>query len=215
MFADKQLPPGLRSRLPHLPLRYIIADRHELVREGVKSLLDDCAELECVAQVSSGTDLLAALCRHKPDLLLTGLLLKNTSALGVLRQCRRCLPEMGIIILSMCSHPLAMAESARAGADGFVSKDESWERLIEVIFHVAGGEQKVFPPNANLDELGLRERERRVLYGITLGLTTKEIADELRISMKTVETYRTQLLRRFGLRKSTDLVRLALQSGIV
>lgn len=215
MLAYERFLPSVRVRLPRLPLRYIIADRYTIVREGVKSILDDCVELECVGQVSSGGDLLTAICLHKPDLLLTGLLLEDVSVLTVLRHCRLCMPEMGIVVLSMSNHPLTMAECASAGAHGFVSKDDSSERLIEVILRVAAGERGVFPPNANLGEPALTERARRVLYGITSGLATGDIAEELCVSVKTVELYRTQLLRRFGLRKSTDLVRFALQSGIV
>lgn len=200
--------------LPHLPLRYIIVDRHDIVREGVKSLLDDCGDLKCVGQ-SDGNGVIDLLCRHKPDLLLTGLLLEAVSALAVIRHCRQCMPHMGVIVLSMCSHSLTIAESARAGAHGFVSKFEDSKRLFEVIARVAAGERAVFPPMADLSEPPLTQRERTILRGITRGLSTEEVGHELCISAKTVEAHRTQLLRRFGLRKSTDLVRLALQSGVV
>lgn len=204
-----------RALLPRLPLRYLIADRHQVLCSGVETLLSECADLECVAHVNDGKDLMGRLCQHKPDILLVDIVLDGVSPLAVFRQCRQCMPEMGIIVHTVARHPLAIRESACAGAHAYISKSEGYEQLLDVIFCVATGQHGLFPGQRQKREQILSDREREVFHGIASGMSINEISRKMHLGFKTVEMYRSQLLRRFGVRKSTDLVRIALESGIV
>lgn len=121
---------------------------------------------------------------------------------------------MGLIVLSMHTLPLTIEEVARAGAHAFVAKDDPGDYLLETIWRVASGQRGLFPAVVRPVGFELSEREKEVIEGVVQGLSTKEISERLCLSPKTVELYRTRLLRKFGLAKSTELVRVVLESGV-
>lgn len=199
-------------------LRLIIADDHLIMRQGIEMLLKSNASIRCVATASNGDEVLPLLEQHKADALLIDLSMPGKPTLEILSQCREMYPRLRLIVLTMHTTPLTIAEVFRAGAHGFVTKQEASEVLLETIRQVMSGEERV--GSVLLEDVKeksplLTPREMEVLHEIARGMSTKEIADHLNLSGKTIELYRTQLLRKFKLTKATELVRLALESGIL
>lgn len=205
----------LRPLLPHLPLRYVIAGRYRMICEGVRALLEEqCPDLQCVACVSDGSSLFRTLCLRKPDLLLSGMSLEGVPTQAVFRQYRQCLPQMGLIALLVSDQTLAVAEAAQAGAHAAVRISDGGEQLLETVFRVAIGQRGLLGARAALHGKMLSGKERKVFCGIISCLPTAKIASETGLGIKMVELYRSRLLRRFKVRKSIDLVRIACESGI-
>lgn len=174
--------------------------------------------VRCVAVASNGDEVLPLLAQHQPDLLLIDLSMPGKPTLEIIRSCRETYPDLRIIVLTMYTTPFAVAEVFRAGAHAFVAKDEASNALLKAIERILNGEEHIHnqPEGAVAKQAPyLTPRELGVMREITLGLSTKEISDRLGISSKTIELYRTRLLRKFGLTKATELVRVALESGVL
>lgn len=199
------------------PLKCIIADDHLIVRQGIESLLKSQPAIHCVAVAANGDEVLPLLDQYQPDLLLIDLSMPGKPTLEIIRHCHEAYPNLRIIVLTMYTTPFAVTEVFRVGAHAFVAKDEASNALLEVIQRVASGEEHIcnLPEGSDAGKAPyLAPRELRVLHEIALSLSIKEISDRMGISNKTVELYRTRLLRKFGLTKATELMRLALESGI-
>lgn len=200
------------------PLRLIIADDHLIMREGIEVLLKSNPSICCVATASDGDEVIRLLEQHTVDVLLIDLSMPGKPTLEVLCHCREMYPKLRLIVLTMHTTSLTVAEVFRAGAHGFVTKKDASAVLLETICRVMNGEERIgsiVSENSGRKQPVLTPREMEVLREIALGMSTKEIADRLHLSGKTIELYRTQLLRKFELTKATELVRLALESGIL
>jgi DNA-binding NarL/FixJ family response regulator len=210
------------------PIRVLVADDHMIARTGIRHVLESEADFEVVGEAASGTEALALTLELHPDVVVLDISMPGVTGLEVAGRLRASSPDTRILILSMHDQAEYVLESVRAGAHGYLLKDTAATELREAIRAVCQGESYFSPPVASrltaavrgdqliqpgLDQLTGRERE--VLLGIAQGRTNKEIAGELGISHRTVETHRESLMRKLQLRTVAELTRFALGAGLV
>jgi two-component system, NarL family, response regulator NreC len=208
----------------------VLADDHPIVRKGLKALLEAETDLRVAGEASDGLEAINLVEKIKPDVLLLDIMMPGLSGLEVARQVTQKFPLTRIIIISMHSNEAYVLDALRHGASGYVLKDASMEELVEAIRQVMAGHRYLSPPlseraieeyimRSKTSELDpyktLTERERQVLHLAAEGNSNSEIAARLSISIRTVETHRTNLLHKLNLRTQTDLVRYAIQRGII
>ncbi|MEM7009944.1 MAG: response regulator transcription factor [Verrucomicrobiota bacterium] len=203
------------------PTRILLADDHQLLRQGLKRLLLDYSDLDVCASVDSGTEALAAIREHEPDVSVLDHSMTGLTGVEVLQQLRADKRRDRVIILSSFGKPILVAEALRHGASGFVIKEDAFDDLAAAIRSVAGGTPYV---SKSIDETAVIEafhslaftpRELQVLGEMLEGKSSREIGEDFEISARTVETYRNQLIAKFGAKNSLDLIRRALDAGFV
>ncbi len=211
-------------------IKVLVADDHAMVREGIRSVLEREAGFQVVAEASNGSEVVPLAERQHPDVAILDISMPGESGLKAALQLRQALPEVRVLILSMYDNTEYVLESVRAGAHGYLLKDGAAQELAAAIRTVLDGEADFSPAVAarlsaavrgdiqreqqrtSLDLLTGRERE--VLAGIARGLTNKEIAGELGISHRTVETHRESLMKKLGIRTVAGLTKFALETGL-
>jgi DNA-binding NarL/FixJ family response regulator len=207
-------------------VRVLLADDHELVRAGVRRVLEAAPGIEVVGEAARGDETLALLAKLEPDVLLLDLNMPGGDGFDVLRSARDAAGSTRIVVLSLHVQAEYVARAVREGADGYLSKDLAVQELHEAIASVMAGKpwysaavQEVL---ANVVRAGglrplerLTPREREVLIGIARGLTSKEIGAEFNISTRTVETHRAALMRKLDVRSIALLTQLAIREGLV
>jgi two-component system response regulator NreC len=214
----------------HLP-RVLLADDHAVLRSGLRLLLTSQNEFEVIGEASSGTETLTLAEQLQPDLILLDLSMPSLGGLDVLPALRKLVPSARILILTMHDDPQYLRQALKHGASGYVLKKAADAELLSAMRSVLRGEVYVHPsmtrilledmlpesqPTNEEDAWGsLSEREQEVLKMVSLGHTSAEIASQLSLSAKTVETYRTRGLEKLGLRTRAALVRFALQKGLI
>ena len=210
--------------------RLLLADDHQILRQGLHALLSGAPDLELVGEVGDGLEAVEQTAKLKPDLLLLDLMMPHLNGLEVARQLSRRAPATRIIILSMHAEEAYVLEALRCGAQGYVLKDSGTEELLHAIREVAAGRKYLSPPLSDraiayyvekaqeepLDPYEtLTTREREVLHLAAEGQSSTEIATRLSISPRTAETHRANLMQKLGVHSQTDIVRYALQRGII
>ncbi len=208
----------------------VLADDHALIREGLRTVLAGEPDWSVVAEAADGLQAVDLVNRLQPDVLIVDLMLPNLSGLEVIRQVSRRAPQTQIVALSMHANESYVLAALRNGAQAYVLKDTSSTDIIQAVREVRAGRRYLSPPlsqyaleayiqkakGAPLDPYEtLTTREREVLHLVAQGQTTPAIAARLSLSPRTVETHRTNLMRKLGLRTQTDLIRYALQRGII
>jgi DNA-binding NarL/FixJ family response regulator len=210
-------------------IRVLLADDHKLVRAGIRSLLERLPELEVVAEASDGREAIELVERLGPQIVLMDLAMPEVNGLEATRHLTRTFPKVRVIILSIYSDEEHVYQSLRAGAAGYLMKGAATEELELAIRSVARGETYLSPPvskpvimeyirrtNVGLSSReGLSSRQTQILKLIAEGRTTKQVALQLAISVKTVETHRSALMKRIGVRDVAGLVRYAVKVGLV
>lgn len=209
--------------------RIVLADDHRLVRAGVRALLEKTRLGEVVAEANDGREALELVAEHRPDVVLLDIGMPNLNGLDAIERIKERSPETKVIILSMYANEEYVVRALRSGVSGYLIKDSAVEELERAIRSVAAGKTylskriskpaiEAFLANptrvyAPLDQLTPRQRE--VLQLIGEGKNTKEIADLLRVSIKTIEAHRLRLMRRLGIHDLPGLVRFAIRTGLV
>lgn len=210
-------------------IRIILADDHKMVRAGIRSLLEKLPEVEVVAEAGDGQQAINLVEEHEPDILLTDIAMPGLDGLEVTRHLAKAFPTVRVVILSMYSDEGYISQALRAGAVGYLLKGAAREELTLAIRAVAQGETYLSPPVSKLvimqysgrqESNGnplkkLTPRQAQVLKMIAEGKTTKQVAIELDISVKTVETHRMLLMERLEIHDIAGLVRLAIKTGLV
>jgi DNA-binding NarL/FixJ family response regulator len=210
--------------------RIILADDHHVVREGLRALLEAEPDLTVAGEAADGLTTVHLVERVKPDVLVVDVMMPALNGLEVTRQVVRRSPDTRVIVLSMYSDESYVMEALKNGAAGYVLKSSTRSDLVQAIREVMAGERYLSAPlsaraveayveRAKGTEVGaydtLTSREREVLQLAAEGYTNAEIAARLSISSRTVETHRSAVMRKLGLRRQTDLVRYALRRGIL
>jgi DNA-binding NarL/FixJ family response regulator len=210
------------------PITVFVADDHMIVRSGIRHVLEDEADFVVVGEAASAAEALDSILQLRPDVVVLDISMPGMSGLEATARLRSAAPKTRVLILSMHDNAEYVLESVRAGAHGYLLKDTAATELREAIRTVCRGQSYFSPPVASrltaavrgeqnpppgLEQLTGRERE--VLLGITRGRTNKEIAVELGISHRTVETHRESLMRKLQLRTVAELTRFALSAGLV
>jgi len=206
--------------LPY-PIRVALVDDHALVRDGIKALLAVMAPLEMVGEAENGADAIEMVGRCRPDLLLVDISLKDMNGLELTRVLRSQYPSLKVLMLSMYDNNEYVSESVRAGASGYVLKNSPSREIIAAIEAIASGgtfysaeiAQRLIADKSTDNEL--TPRESQVLYKMAQGLNNKEMARELDISVRTVETHRLSIRRKLNIDKPAALVKYAIDHGII
>ncbi len=203
-------------------VRVLIADDHALVRSALKSLLEAQPDLEVVGEAEDGAAALECCRRLAPDVVIMDLAMPGRGGINATDDLRREMPGTKVLVLTMHDDDAYLRLARLAGAAGFVLKKSLATELIRAIRAVAAG-QHYFPTADTAPPPRFRgglleritEREREVLALIALGHTTAEISVKLRISEKTVESHRAHIIEKLGLRSRAELVRFALEHGLL
>jgi len=212
-----------------MSIAVLVADDQSMVRAGFRLLLGDEDGIEVVAEAADGNEAVAKAARFRPAVVLMDIRMPELDGLEATRRILAADPDARVLILTTFDLDEYVYEALRAGASGFVLKDEPPEQLLAAIRTVAAGDALLSPavtkrviaqftriprptPPAELDDLS--EREREVFRLIARGLSNGEIAQELFISETTVKTHVTHILAKLGLRDRVQAVVLAYQAGL-
>jgi DNA-binding NarL/FixJ family response regulator len=210
------------------PIRVLLADDHALIRAGLRALLHDIAGIEVVAEASDGAEALALIAVNRPDIVLMDISMGRMNGLEATARAVEQFPGLRVIVLSMHDTEEYVCHALRAGAAGYLLKDTGAVELELALRSVSEGGTYLSPAVSRhlvsdyVRRTGgsgtpalLTPRQREVLRLIAEGHTTKQIARLLRISVKTVETHRAQLMGRLGIHEIAGLVRYAIREGVV
>lgn len=212
-------------------IRVALADDHNLVRAGIRALLEKLPGVEVVGEAANGREALELITREKPDLVLMDIGMPELNGLEAAPRIAREAPRTRVVILSMHADEKHVAQALRAGVAGYVLKDSCADELPVLIRAVTQGETYLSPGISkqvvealksrmsegaveSLPDL-LTARQREILQLVAEGCSTKEIAARLDLSIKTVETHRTQIMNRLQIRDVAGLVRYAIRAGLV
>lgn len=207
----------------------VLADDHRLVREGLRRLLEERGDLRVVGEATTGHEAVDLAAEKSPDVVLMDISMPGLSGIDATRRICKNGSSPKVLILSMHDNRSYVEEVLRAGASGYVLKDCAASDLLQAIDAVRGGDSFLSPtitqqvvdaiahpsdrPEAALS--ALTDREREVLTLIAEGLSSKQIAKELGVSLKTIESHRANLMDKLEIHKVSGLVRFAIRSGLV
>ena len=215
----KTSPPAQRKRI-------LVVDDHPLMREGVNQWIQRAPDLEVCGQAESAEAALSLTEKLKPDLVLTDISLKGRNGLELIKDVQAFAPDVPVLVLSMHDESIYAARALRAGARGYVMKSSGGDRVVQAIREVFQGRIAVSPAMAThlLEEYSgrrprsgrtvlpnLTDREFEVFQLLGEAKSNREIAGQLNLSPKTVETHRMNLMRKLKLKTTAELLRFALQ----
>ena len=201
----------------------VLADDHQLLREGLLRLLSAEVDLEVVDQASNGHEVLEALRRHAADVLVTDLSMPGMPAMDLIKRVKAEFPSVAILVLTMHAEEPYALRAFRSGANGYLTKDVAGEQLVGAIRKVASGGAYVSPGLAEKLAIGLRElqgtprheqlsnREFEVYRLIVSGRRLTDIADELHLSIKTISTHKARIMEKLGVDSTASLVRYGME----
>jgi DNA-binding NarL/FixJ family response regulator len=212
------------------PIRILLADDHHLVRAGIRALLNGLPGIEVVAETGDGREAIELVRTHQPNLVLMDITMDGMNGLDATALLLKEFPQLRVIILSMHANEEYVRQALQAGAAAYLLKDAATAELELAVRAVAQGQTYLSPVISRLvvDEYlsgqneaasgplrQLTPRQREVLQLIAEGKTTKQIAALLKVSVKTVETHRAQLMERLAIHDVPGLVRYAIRHGMV
>ena len=212
-----------------MTVRILIADDHKLVRAGLAMLIEEIPGYEVIAQADDGVSALESAIRLKPDVILVDINMPRMSGLECLAKLREQAPEIHVLMLSMYANEEHVIRSLNLGARGYLLKDATPSELELAIRTVADGNLWLSAavstqvlkrygtrgqPASEKEDV-LTARQQQILQRLAEGASIKEIAFELGVSIKTVETHKAQIMERLGLHDIPALVRYAIRNGIV
>ncbi|MFI9012061.1 response regulator [Actinosynnema sp. NPDC053489] len=212
-----------------MTVRILLADDHALVRRGVRLILDNEPDLEVVAEAGDGAEAVALARRERPDLAILDIAMPRMTGLQAARELSRAQPGLRILVLTMYDNEQYFFEALKVGASGYVLKSVADRDLVEACRATMRGEPFLYPGAVTalirdyLDRAreggapakAITDREEEILKLVAEGHSSKEIADLLFISVKTVERHRANLLQKLGLRDRLELTRYAIRVGLI
>jgi DNA-binding NarL/FixJ family response regulator len=207
-------------------MRVLLADDHALIRAGLRALLQAIPGVEIVGEAGDGREALRLIEQAAPDVVLMDITMPGLNGLEAAERVIRDHPKVRLVILSMHEADAYVAQALRIGVAGYLVKDAAPNELVEALRTVAEGQTYLSPaisrqvveafrsgtPDSPLQ--GLTPRQREILQLVAEGHSTKEIANLLHLSVKTVETHRAQLMERLGIHDVPGLVKLAIRLGL-
>jgi len=210
-----------------MPIKLLIADDHEVVRSGLKSLLSG-TDIQIIAEAATGEEAMRLVERHKPDVVLLDIRMTNSDGLNALGRMKLNWPDLPVLMLSTYDNPTYIARAVALGASGYLLKGIGREALLAAIRRVSGGGDAwtreelrrvtgaLATPRVSGDvEAPLTQRESEVLHQLAFGLTNKEIAQALGISYETVKEHVQHVLRKIGVSDRTQAAVWAVRKGLV
>ena len=206
--------------------KILVVDDHPMVREGIARLVDDEQDLMICGQADDAPEALKAISETKPDIAVVDVSLKSSSGIELMKSIKAQYPKLPVLVLSMHNEALYAERALRAGAMGYIMKQEASENLLIAIRRVLGGQIYISDKvskrlirqlargradigTSSVDNLS--DRELEVFHMIGLGCGTSQIAEKLYLSIKTIETYRTHIKKKLNLTDSRELLQYAIQ----
>jgi two-component system, NarL family, invasion response regulator UvrY len=203
-------------------IRLALAEDHTIVRWALREALSKADDIEVVGEAGTAAETLAMIQSIKPDVLLLDITLPDRSGFDVLNELRSLETAPLAVVLTWHTEPTYAARAIAAGAHGYVNKAVEPKGLLDAIRAVSRGEQVIPPGVEQLLASGdghpasaLTAREQQVMEMLARGMTNREIAEHLDISIKTVDTHRGHVLKKLGLRNNSELTRFAVKHGYV
>jgi len=204
----------------------LIVDDHPIVRQGLAQLINQEKDLEVCGQAEDAHGAIQAIREHDPDLVIVDISLRDTSGVDLIKDLRIQYPDLPILTLSMYDEAVYGERALRAGARGYVMKQEAIEKVVTAIRRVLAGEVYVSDdmaakmvsklvggaskkPSSPIESLS--DRELEVFRMIGEGFNTREMAERLHLSVKTIETYRAHIKEKLALQDASELLRSAIQ----
>ncbi|MBE0637274.1 MAG: response regulator transcription factor [Bacteroidales bacterium] len=213
-------------------IHIVLADDHQIFRDGIKALLSDIDDFKVVAEASNGDELLRMLETSEPDIIIMDISMPGISGIELTRKISELYPQIAVLILSMHSNEDFVINSVINGAKGYLPKDTGRKELLEAIYDIADGDeyfgklitsnmmksfikktQKKFLPVDKENQLTSREIE--IIQQIGKGLSNKEIADKLFISVRTVDSHKNHMMQKLKLRSTAEIIIYAIKNKII
>jgi len=212
-----------------MPIRIILADDHKITRDGLRAMLEQEDGMEVVGVAENGRQAIRMALKHKPDVVVMDISMPELNGIEATRNIRSELPDTKVIALSMYSDRRYVAGMLKAGVSGYLIKNCAFDELVNAINAVMKNQSYLSPDIASTvmkdyahileqEETStisvLTPREREVLQLIAEGVSTKEIANRMHVSVKTVESHRQQLMRKLKVKGVAELTKIALREGL-
>ena len=208
-------------------IKILIADDHAIVRQGLKQILAETSDLVVAGEAANGQEVLEQIRQNDCDLALLDLAMPGRDGLETLKELKREIPKLPVLILSIYPEEQYAVRALKAGASGYLTKESAPEELIAAIRKVSQGGKYISASLAEklahhleLADEGpvhdkLSDREYQVMLMIASGKTVKEIADEMCLSVKTVSTYRVRALQKMGMKNNSAFTYYAIKHGLI
>ena len=209
-------------------IKVLLADDHKIVREGLRRIIEESGEMEVVAEAADGNEAISQAMAVRPDVAVVDISMPGMDGLEVVAQLKTQAPGMPVLILTMHDEEQYVVRAVETGAMGYVTKQSAPEQLVDAVKKLYNG--GLYLTEKASEALALRVvrgdkfksaaeslsmRELQVLRQLALGHTNHEIAESYHISVKTVDTYRSRILKKLNLRNNAELSRFAMQNKIV
>ena len=209
-------------------IKVLLADDHSIVRAGLRRIVEESGDMEVIAEAADGREAIQQAQKQLPDVAVIDISMPVLDGLEVISQLRNYYPKLPILILTMHEEGQYVVRAIEAGAMGYITKQSAPEQLVKAIRKVHSGSRFVTDEAAEalalrvakgahgqslLDSLSMRELQ--VLRRLAMGHTNREIASAYSISIKTVDTYRSRLLKKLNLRNNAELSRFAIQNRLI
>ncbi|MFH2220470.1 MAG: response regulator transcription factor [Pseudomonadota bacterium] len=209
-------------------IKVLLADDHSIVRAGLRRIVEESGDMEVVAEAADGREAIRQVREHAPDVAVIDISMPDLDGLEVVSRLHADYPKLPIIVLTMHEEEQYVVRAIEAGAMGYITKRSAPEQLVNAIRKVLKGGRYLTDEAAELLALRvargknarspldtLSMRELQVLRRLAMGHTNREIAESHHISIKTVDTYRSRLLKKLNLRNNAELSRFAIQNRII
>ncbi|MBC2713790.1 MAG: response regulator transcription factor [Desulfobacteraceae bacterium] len=208
-------------------IKIIIADDHSIVREGLKQIIADTPDMTVCDEACDGNELIQKVLLNKYDVVVLDITMPGTNVLDVLKQIKRQLPAIQVLVLSMHPEEQYAVRVLKAGASGYLTKESAPSELVKAIRKVSQGRKYISPSFAeNLADIllsdhdqpahaTLSDREYQVLCMIASGETIKNIAENLFLSEKTISTYRSRILQKMNMKNNAGIIHYAIKNMLV
>ena len=208
-------------------IRVLIADDHAIVRRGVRQILEETSDIEVTGEAASASELWPKVREGRCDAVVLDVNLPGRSGLELLGDIKREHPELPVLILTVHSEDQYAVRALKAGASGFLTKESAPEKLVDAVRRIAEGRRFITPEVAEKlasqvarGEEGprhetLSDREFQILKMIASGKTVSQIGRELALSVKTISTHRTRILKKMDLKTNSELTHYAIRNGLV
>ena len=208
-------------------IKILIADDHPIVREGLRQIIEVATDMVVTDEARNGEEVLEKIKENDFDVVILDISMPGRSGLDILKEVRKERPELSVLILSIHPEEQYGVRLLKAGASGYLTKESAPEELVNAIRIISQGRKYITSSLAERLALklgddfegplheNLSDREYEVMYMIAKGMTIKEIAEKLFLSVKTISTYRYRILGKMRMKSNAELIRYALKLGLV
>lgn len=221
---------GYQKKNEMRKIKIILVDDHQMFRDGVKAVLHDEETMDVVGEVGSGEELYELLKSVTPDIIITDISMPDTSGIEITRYLTEKYPSVKVLILSMHKNEEFITKSLSAGANGYLPKDTSMKELLEAIEVISQGSnyfnreisdtllssiiRKSKSEAKAAKTVALTSREREIISLVAEGLTNKEIAERLFISIRTVDSHKNNIMQKLNLKSTVEMVKYAIKNNL-